>query len=162
MKKFPQVKQLAWMSLVIQIGWMLLFMIAANAIWPGTLYAPMVGVLIYLVIQSILKNAIEAPLTKAMRLLSLGEFRQAIAQFEAAYAFYTRRPLIDRYRYFLKLSSIYTYREIVLIDLAACYSQVGEGEKSKQVYRRVLKEFPNNRVAQVSLKAIEAWEAKPR
>jgi hypothetical protein len=109
----------------------------------------------------ILKSIIEGPLTRAMRPLHQRDFRQAIVLFDEAYSFYTRHAWIDRRRFFLKLSSIYTYREIVLVDLAVCYSQIGEGEKSKRYYQRVLKEFPNNRVAQVSLKAIQAYESKP-
>jgi hypothetical protein len=60
----------------------------------------------------------------------------------------------------LTVSSPYSYREIALVDIAVCYSQTGEGEKSKQAYQRILAEFPDKMVAQVALKAIEAFEQK--
>jgi hypothetical protein len=87
MKKFPQAKQIAWPSFVIQIGWLILFMAAAAILGKNAPLAPMAGAVVFLVVYFIIKLFLERPLTNGMKLVNQGEFRQAIVRFEQAYDF---------------------------------------------------------------------------
>jgi tetratricopeptide (TPR) repeat protein len=87
------------------------------------------------------------------------QFEEAIRAHEESYAFFTRHAWIDRYRAITMLTpSAMSYREIALVNIAFAYSQMGDGAKAKEFYRRALDEFPDSGLASASLKLIEAVE----
>ena len=96
---------------------------------------------------------------RGMRLFRRQQYEQAISAFHESYDFFTRNVWLDRYRAAIMLSpSAMTYREMALCNIAFCYSQIGEGGKAKDYYRRALAEFPNNGLAQAALRLIESAE----
>ncbi|PHQ61052.1 MAG: hypothetical protein COC08_06375 [Maribacter sp.] len=51
-----------------------------------------------------------------------------------------------------------SYREMALANIGFCYSQIGDGIKSKEYYERTLKEFPESGLAKSALKMMSAME----
>lgn len=84
-------------------------------------------------------------------------FAEAIREFEASYAFLSRYRWLDDYRcVFLMSPAAMTYREMALINIAFSYSQLGDGAKTVEYYRRTLNEFPENQMARAALSMIES------
>ena len=49
-----------------------------------------------------------------------------------------------------------SYREMDLNNIAFCYSQIGNGTKSKEYYEKTLSEFPESIMAKTALKLINS------
>ena len=45
---------------------------------------------------------------------------------------------------------------MALLNMAFAYSQIGNGQKSKEIYEQVLKEFPNSEMAKAALRMFES------
>jgi len=152
--KQPFVKQIAWISLIPQLG--------VGAVLCGVMFAigapvPIVtGVVAYLLLWMGIQLTVLAQPRRAIRLLKRKDFVAAIPELEEIYAFFTRHLWIDKYRYLtLLVSSRMSYREMALINLAYCHAQNGNGAKSKEYYQRALDEFPDSEIAQSALKMFE-------
>ena len=52
--------------------------------------------------------------------------------------------------------SSFSYREMGLLNIAFAYGQLGDGESARTFYEQVIKEYPNNWMAQAVLNLIEA------
>jgi Tfp pilus assembly protein PilF len=50
------------------------------------------------------------------------------------------------------------YREMALINIAFCYSQLGNVGQAKAYYQRTLQEFPTSSMARTALNTYEAME----
>jgi tetratricopeptide (TPR) repeat protein len=95
---------------------------------------------------------------RGMRLLQAQEYGEAILEFESSYGFFSKHMWIDRYRSITMMSpSAISYREMALVNIAACYYQVGQPANAKEYYRRALDEFPNS-MAREGLQYIESAE----
>lgn len=94
-----------------------------------------------------------------IRLVKQRRFEEAIMAFENSYAFFNRHRWIDRWRCLtLQSASTVSYREMALVNIAFCASQIGQGTKSKEYDRRALLEFPESGIAPAALKLIESAE----
>ena len=90
------------------------------------------------------------------------EFRAAIDEFQASYDYFCRNPWIDRYRCLALLSSAaMQYREMALVSLGFCYSQIGQGEESKRAYEQCLELFPDSGMAIAALNMMQAASSLP-
>jgi hypothetical protein len=88
------------------------------------------------------------------------KWEAAIPHFESSYAFFSAHQWIDRFRSVILMSpSAASYREMALVNVAFCYSQLGHGTEAKSVYERALREFPGSPVASSALKLIESAES---
>lgn len=151
----PVIKQIAWISLVPQLlvaGLFIYLFYLLN--FPEYLLA---GMLAYYLLSTILRNVVGKWHRIAMKLVKQQMFLEAVPCFEKSVAFFTKNPWVDKYRFVTLLSSSrMTYREMGLCNIAFCYSQIGEGLKSKTYYQQVLAEYPNNGLAIAGLNALEA------
>jgi tetratricopeptide (TPR) repeat protein len=96
---------------------------------------------------------------RGIRLVRQGRYEEAIQAFENSLSFFTRHSWIDRLRAITMLSpSAMSYREMALCNTAFCYSQIGQGAKSKAIYQSVLAEYPDNLLAPASLRMLETGE----
>lgn len=87
------------------------------------------------------------------------KFEEAILDFEKSYTFFKKYGWIDKYRFITLLSSSkMSYREMALANIGFCYSQIGNGIKSKEYYERTLAEFPESGLAKSALKMINSME----
>lgn len=94
---------------------------------------------------------------RGIRLLRRKQYHEAISVFEESLEFFTRHSWIDTYRAItLMTPTTFSYREMALMNIAFAYGQLGDGEKAKACYEKVLKTWPNNEVAQNILNLIEA------
>lgn len=99
-----------------------------------------------------LKKLVPKDLRKGMELVRAGQFREAISAFKASYDFFTDKAWIDKYRAVTMLSvSPMSYREMSLINIGFCYHQIGEIDKSRKIYEKILKEYPKNDIAKITL-----------
>ena len=151
----PVVRQVAWVSIISQL---LVMGVIVAACYIGGLAEPLLyGPLIYLAISYMLRTYVAKAHRQGIYLVKRKDYAAAIPCFEASYSFFTRKPWVDRYRYFTLLSSSrMTYREMALCNIAFCCSQLGDGEKAVGYYKKVLADYPDNGLAQAGLKMLES------
>ena len=151
----PIIKQIAWSSLFPQILVILLLMYATRLL--GASEPILAGAILYLIVSFCLRFIIPFHHRKGMRLIKKDLYKEAIPFFENSYAFFANKKWIDRWRCLILLSSSrISYKEMALINIAFCYTQIGEGAKAKETYERALLEFPESEIAKVSLKIFES------
>jgi hypothetical protein len=153
--RFPVIKQIGWLSLIPQLtllSLIIIFFYSINSSQPF-LY----GACIYLVVSFLLRNIIARSHRKGISLTKRKEFEKAIPCFQKSYDFFSRHPWLDTYRYILILSSSrISYREMALVNIAFCYSQINRGPEAKLFYERTLKEFLDSEIAKSSLNMINS------
>ena len=89
-------------------------------------------------------------------------FEEAIPRFLNSLEFFDRYPWIDRFRAIVFMSSSYaSYREMALLNVAFCYSQIGDGKRSREYYEQCLERFPNSGMAKSALRMIDAQRSRP-
>ncbi len=94
---------------------------------------------------------------RGVRLVRRGCYAEALAPFRESLDFFTRHAWIDRWRaWFLLSPSALSYREMAMCNLAFAYGQLGRGAESVAMYRAVLADYPQNRIAPAALRLIEA------
>ncbi len=115
------------------------------------------GALSYLVISFSLRNLIPKDHRNGMRKVKNGNFKKAISDFNNSYGFFEKNNWIDKYRFLTLLSSSrMSYKEMALNNIAFCYSQIGNGIKSKEFYERTLREFPESGLAKAGLNMLNS------
>ena len=157
----PIVRPTAWISviphLLIMSGLVGLARTLFTVHWSSALY---LGLGIFL-LYSLGSRAVLAREHKAgIRCTKKGDFAGAIPHYERSYDFFERHRWVDRWRYVTMLSSgQYAYREMALVNIAFCYSQMGDGKRATEYYRRALKEFPDSTLAQAGLRMAESFQS---
>jgi hypothetical protein len=151
----PIVRQIAWLSLVPQL------LIIAVLMWFAYLVNQeqffIIGAVAYLLISITLRKLIARYHRSGIAKVRQKLFKEAIPCFERSYNFFSCYPWLDKYRYiFLLSSSRSSYKEMALLNIAFCYSQIGEGLRSKEVYNQVLSEFPGSEMAASALRMLES------
>lgn len=151
----PVIKQVAWVSLIPQIAFILLLIAVYNQF--GFEDAGLHGALTYLFLSMGLRYFIPKNHREGMKLIKNNLFEKAIPEFENSYKFFTKNDWIDNYRFITLLSSSkMNYREMALCNVAFCYSQIGNGTKAIEFYKKTLEEFPENGLAQSALKMLNS------
>ena len=111
----------------------------------------------YLLFSNGLKNAIPLSHRKGIALIKSGKYQEAIPYFQKSVDFFTKYAWVDKYRYItLLLSSKRTMREVSLCNMAFCMLHSKRVTEAKSVYEDVLKQYPNNAVANAALNTINA------
>lgn len=153
--KVPIVKEINWFSIIPHLLVIGIIIFTWNLYYPN--YSTLLGCLTYIIISYTLRTQIPKPHTKGMKLVKSGDFEKAIPYFEKSYDFFQDNIWVDKYRFLTILSSSkMSYQEMSLVNIAFCYSQIGNGEKSKEFYLRTLKEFPENSIAITSLRMLNS------
>ncbi len=151
----PIVRQVAWISVLPQLGMLALLM--AGAYVAGFKDFIVVGAVAYLVISFGLRRFIPRDHRIGVSLFCRGRFADALEHFQRSYEFFTRRRWLDDWRFIaLFSSSRISYREMALLNVAYCYGQLGDGARSKEYYERVTQEFPGSRIAEAALRMFDA------
>jgi hypothetical protein len=69
--------------------------------------------------------------------------------------YFTEKAWIDKFRFVLMITtSSRSYREICLCNFAWCLLQTGKVRESKELYERILVQYPENQVAKTQLNTI--------
>jgi tetratricopeptide (TPR) repeat protein len=117
------------------------------------------GCAIYLIYSLCSRQIIASAHRTGIRLSKRGRFQEAIALFEQSYQFFTKHKWIDRFRSLVLMSpSAISYREMALVNIAFCHSQIGNAESAKEYYEKTLQEFPDSGMAKASLNMIKTFE----
>lgn len=115
------------------------------------------GALTYLILSFSLKTLIPKEHKKGIKNVKSGNFEEAILHFEKSYDFFNQFKWIDKFRYFVLLSSSrMSYKEMALTNIAFCYGQIGNGKKAKEYYERTLDEFPDSGLALSGLRLLNS------
>ena len=100
---------------------------------------------VYLLLNGYLKIVIPNSHRKGLYYVRKGELEGAIFAFEKSYSFFQKYLWLDKYRAFTLLSlSGFSYREMALMNIIFCYSNLGNEKEAKKVQMRLAKEFPEN------------------
>lgn len=114
---------------------------------------------VYLVYSFSSRYLIPRAHRRGSQLIRNHNYGDAIGEFEKSYVFFSRYPWIDPLRSVVLLSSSAVgYREMTLLNIAFCYSQIDQGKKAKEYYEPVLKEFPQSSIAIAALRMIDSAE----
>ena len=155
----PTIRQISWISIIPQIGFMLalIFIFDKLNVNEPVLY----GTITYLIISFSLRHFVPKSHREGMKLTKEHKFENAIESYKNSYNFFTEYNWIDKYRFITLLSSSkMNYREMALCNIAFCYSQIGNGLKAIEYYKKTLIEFPENSLAKVGLKMLTSTENK--
>ncbi|MCA9912054.1 MAG: tetratricopeptide repeat protein [Anaerolineae bacterium] len=160
-QKLPMVRNINWLMFAIQM-----LIVAGFTILLSILLYPILGsglisflllpiVLYVLIAQRIMLRHHRA----GIRQLRQGNYESALQAFEQSFEFYTAHPGLDRMRYVLLVTaSRFTLREMAMMNIAYCFAQMGDKEKTLKYYQRLLREYPENFIAQNTLRFIEMIE----
>ncbi|MEI6582240.1 MAG: hypothetical protein WCO43_01505 [Chitinophagia bacterium] len=151
----PTTGQISSISLVFQLLLVALFSYFYHDL--DFAFAFLFGALTYSVLAISLRNFIAKNHRQGIKLVKQQKFAEAIPLFEKSVHFFTQHTWVDKYRFLTLLSaSKLTYKEMGLCNIAFCYSQTNNGQKAKEYYELILKEFPNNGLASVCLRMINS------
>ena len=113
----------------------------------------LIGLIMYVVISVFLKTIIPVAQNRGSKYCRRGQFDLAIKEFRISYDFFQRYQWLDKYRaIFLMSLSTVSYVEAALLNMAYCYGKLGSKQKSKEIYERVLFEYPGSELAMNALK----------
>ena len=120
-------------------------------------FAFLLGAITYSVLALSLRNFIAKNHRQGFQLVEQHKFAEAIPMFEKSVYFFTQHAWVDKYRFLTLLSSSkLTYKEMGLCNIAFCYSQTNNGQKAKEYFELILKEFPNNGMAITGLRMLNS------
>jgi tetratricopeptide (TPR) repeat protein len=152
------IKQVDWISIIPQL------LVAVMLIAPWSLLgfrmneSILIGCICYLILSRGIRVFIGQDQRKGIQLVHAGAFQKAIEHFKKSYIFFKKHEWVDQYRYIVLLSSSkISFREMALVNIAFCYSQLGNSEKSLEFYAQALKEFPSSNIAKTALKMAETF-----
>lgn len=151
----PVVRQTAWVSVIPQAIVMLMLIGVAA----GLRLSPYVGVVVYLGLSIGLRSLLTQDHRRGIFWVRRGQYSEAIPVFQKSYRFFSRFSWLDRWRYLLLLSSNrISYREMALVNMAFCYTQIGEGENARRLYQQAFDQF-ESAIARVTLKMMESAQS---
>jgi len=118
--KTPTIKQISWISIILQLMTMGIIMLLWHLINPEK--AMLYGVLTYLAISLSLRNLIPRDHRNGMKKVKNENFKDAIFDFNKSYEFFDKNKWVDKYRFLTLLSSSrISYKEMALNNIAFCY-----------------------------------------
>jgi len=155
----PTIRQISWPSFIFQLILVALLIYLYHL---ANVDEPFIfGALTYSIVAFILRNLIAKKHRQGIKLVRKQKFGEALPYFEKSVAYFSRNRWVDKYRFLTLLSSSGAcYKEMGLCNIAFCYSQTGNGQKAKEYYEQVLKEFPENGLALAGLNMLLSVENK--
>jgi tetratricopeptide (TPR) repeat protein len=158
----PTVRQFSWTAIPPQLITIAIFSIVAHhlgfddylgihGVFANIIYGAMGQIILWIIIR----NTYAKFHKQRMDLAKQEKYADAIPLFADSYEMLLKYSWVDKYRHFLGSSSKITYKEMDLNNIAFCYGQIGEKEKSIEYYRRGLTEYPDSSIAKAALNMIE-------
>lgn len=153
----PIIRQVAWQSLIPQVIIMVVLIVTASIVFGASSPAVDVVILFCFLYPLISRRLVAHNHRKGIKFFKSGDYVQAISEFEKSYGFFMKHPWIDKYRFVTLLSSNrISYTEMALLNIAFCYSQIGDGGRAKLYYEKTLKQFPDSEMAKSALQMINS------
>ncbi len=86
---------------------------------------------------------------RGLKAMARQDFDAALEHFGQSYAYFSKHSWLDRYRSItLMSSSLWSYREIALMNILTVHVRKKDFAAATRACRRVLEEFPDNQIAQ--------------
>lgn len=124
--------------------------------WMGFESYLFLGPLTYLTISQLVSRGVPSDHRKGMQNVRAEAFEEAIPYFESSHAYFSKNTWIDDYRFITMLShSKMSYREMALVNIAFCHTQIGRTQEAKEMYEDILVAYPDNTIAKTALRMIE-------
>jgi tetratricopeptide (TPR) repeat protein len=155
----PIVRTASWLAVIVIILVWIIFMAVFTFLFQiDGIY---IGSILFFILMVLLQRLIPTSLIKGMKAIKKNDFKTALEFFNKSVDFFTQYDWVDKYRAITLLSAAkMSYREMSLCNMAFCYSQTNEGEKAKDLYEQILKEYPDNGIAYYSLNSINTFSNK--
>ncbi len=151
----PIVRQISWPAVLPQFLVLFLAIIVAHRF--GGRGAVAWGAAAYLIYSIGSRRVIPRDHNDGMALVRAERFADAIPKFRDSLAFFDRYAWIDDYRSIVLMSpSAASYREMALANIGFCFSQLGDGTKSREAYQECLRRFPRSALATTALRMLDA------
>jgi tetratricopeptide (TPR) repeat protein len=94
---------------------------------------------------------------RGIKLIRHQKYADAIPCFLRSFEYFCRHLWLDRFRaIFLLSASAISYREMALLNVGFCYSQIGDGPNAKKYYQECLELFPDSGFATAALRMLNA------
>ena len=153
----PMIRQVNWFAVTLQMTFMgiliviyYLLNIATPILWAS---------LTYLILSYGLESFFTKDHKKGIKLIKSNNYLDAISSFEKSVTYFQTNQWIDKYRFLTLLSSSkLSYIEMDLNNIAFCYAQIGNGNKAKHYYQKILNEFPNSNLAKMALNMLQSGQ----
>jgi tetratricopeptide (TPR) repeat protein len=161
----PVVRRVAWPLIIPQfLTVIILTVVAYLLLRPPSWQIPiLISCGLYLLYSYGSRLLLIKPHREGIRLFNQRKYKEAISKFEESYRFFSTHEWIDRYRSLtLMTPAAMGFREMALINLAACYFLLGNTAKAKTYYQQALVEFPDSQMAKTALRQLEMVEAKSK
>lgn len=153
----PVVRQRSWLASILHVllvlAFTIIFTLCVGSIVDGFDLTLLVLFIAYLPLKFLVPKNHQ----QGVDFYRTGDYVRAISEFEKSYAFFTKYAWIDKYRYIVLLSaSKMSYTEKSLVNIAACYIRMGDGNKAKEYYEKALSQFPDSEMAKRALQKLDA------
>ncbi|MEM8670879.1 MAG: tetratricopeptide repeat protein [Planctomycetota bacterium] len=156
MSKTPIVRPVSIAGSVVTLIVLALFLILGWLL-SGSLIGVAVGSLVFVVVSKTLRAVIGRHHNRGISHCKRQEFERAIPEFKTSYEFFDQNSWIDRYRCIVMLSTAaMCYREMALVSLGFCYSQIGDGSNARKHYQKCVDLFPDSGFAKSALNLMDA------
>lgn len=153
--KTPVIRQIEYWSLFPQLLLLAVLMLIFKLLGFQFYLAMAAGQ--YILLSFLLRSLLPIDHRKGILAIRKKEYRRAIDYFHRSYEFFSKNLWLDRYRSIILLSSsAISYREMALVNIAFCHTQLAEGQQGKDFYRKTLNEFPNSQIASTGFKMLES------
>ena len=151
----PVVHQIAWISLIPNFILFVLLVYIVGRIAPPAIANGLIIILYMAIILAL--RGIPRNHRKGVKFFKSGQYAQAISEFQKSYEFFMKHAWIDKYRFFVLLSSSrISYKEMALLNTAFCYTQTGQGGLAKEYYEKTLAQFPDSEMAKSALRMMQS------
>lgn len=157
----PIVRSTNWLLTIPNFIVLVLCMAICYALFSARIgiFSISLGATVYLIYSFGSRALLTRDHRRGIRLIRQGRYAEAIVAFEKSADFFTRYRWLDRFRALTMLTPTkYSYHEMALNNIAFCHAQLGDVERTKAAYERVLRDYPNNGLARTALNLIEAVE----
>lgn len=119
------------------------------------------GVMLYIVYSYGSRMVLTASHRRGVRLIRQKQWKSALHAFEQSYAFFSKYPWLDEYRFITLLTpTAISYREMALNNMGYALVQAGDNRRAKQYYTRLLEQFPQTVLADSARRVLAAIEKK--
>jgi tetratricopeptide (TPR) repeat protein len=161
----PIIRKTDWRAFPLHLAILALLVALIWLLVPGTHGATVfvVAVGLYVLAALALSYTLLGHYRRGMALLGRSQFAEAIPCLTEAYRSLTQRSWIDRYRFLTLLdASAYSYREVILCNIAFAHGQLGHAQEAVDWYKRAANEFPGSPIAEAALSFARGFEIPRR
>ncbi len=155
----PILREISWSAVFGQLVVLVVLILVARRVSPE--WGLPAGALIYLAWSQIARRSLTVQHRKGIALVRRQRFADALPLFRASVAWFDAHAWVDQARWITLLSpSSMGYREMGRLNEGFCLAQLGRLDEAREVYRDVLRRWPENGMAIATLRVLDAVAAE--